>query len=426
MQKTTRVTAQMGRLHEEFMQFIAEQVSGPSLVRAALDMALDSRGIKLESAETDVLAERLFVAMDTETELEHLEIFSVVSGLVSISLEDLHSALEEVYRIGLNKIPELIDDVVNDQVETRLAALRAPDREEVLSQSLEVERDFQQRLYERWKSPLDLLRVSVEVALVYGQQFSENSSVESKEESDLRDCLFFLHVRACRLAREIESLLRSGWVDGAMARWRALHEATITAVFISKFKGDLPTRYLSHGAIDRLRGAEDYQRSFTALNHEPIEPAEVEQLRAQREELVKMYGSAFARPNGWAADIIGSLGGNANRVTFAELERRVDLEHWRPYYGFASHRIHPSPHGLFLSLGLPNDGLSAGPSNWGLVEPGQVTCISFALIEATYLTSLPSIDNLVAAKVVAALAQDAQMAFVSVYEEFAAEIGHRQ
>ena len=36
-----------------------------------------------------------------------------------------------------------------------------------------------------------------------------------------------LHARACQIAREVLTLLYAGFAEGAMARWRALHELAV-------------------------------------------------------------------------------------------------------------------------------------------------------------------------------------------------------
>ena len=41
-------------------------------------------------------------------------------------------------------------------------------------------------------------------------------------------------VRACQVTDEIICLLENGFADGAMARWRTLHEIAVVAVVISQ------------------------------------------------------------------------------------------------------------------------------------------------------------------------------------------------
>ena len=68
----------------------------------------------------------------------------------------------------------------------------------------------------------------------------------SRESGDLfnesfgknNDQVFFvlwrLHARSCQITMEILALLKSGFADGAHARWRTLHEIAVTALFIKQ------------------------------------------------------------------------------------------------------------------------------------------------------------------------------------------------
>jgi len=55
----------------------------------------------------------------------------------------------------------------------------------------------------------------------------------------------------------------------------------------------------------------------------------------------------FAMPNGWASDALGK-----KRVTFADLESKGQLDHFRPYYKMASHNVHAGAKGITWRLGL--------------------------------------------------------------------------
>jgi hypothetical protein len=110
-----------------------------------------------------------------------------------------------------------------------------------------------------------------------------------------------LHARACQVANEVMVLLKSGFAEGAHARWRTLHEISVFANIISHHNDDLAERYLLHKIIERYKSVELYQENCSKLGFEPLTDVEVETLREQSTQLIARYGQEFENENGWAA-----------------------------------------------------------------------------------------------------------------------------
>jgi len=75
---------------------------------------------------------------------------------------------------------------------------------------------------------------------------------------------------------------------------------------------------------------------------------------------------------------------------FAKLEEYMKFDHLRPYYKWACHNVHSGPKGITFKLGLLNKSeanqiLVAGPSNYGLADPGQSCAISLGQITTCLL-----------------------------------------
>src|SRR2546427_402558 len=70
-----------------------------------------------------------------------------------------------------------------------------------------------------------------------------------------------LYGRACRTMSEIERLLSGGYADGALARWRTLHEIYIISEIISSGNDDLAERYLAHEIVENRRAHKVYEES---------------------------------------------------------------------------------------------------------------------------------------------------------------------
>ena len=224
-----------------------------------------------------------------------------------------------------------------------------------------------------------------------------------------------LHARACQIAREVLTLLASGFAEGAIARWRALHELTIVSLFIGLDEA-LAERYRLHEVVESRRVALEYKKHTDRLGLDPLTDAELKDLEANVAALKMRFGPDYLQPYGWAAEKLQMLG---KRVTFAQIEAAADLGHFRPYYRLASHSVHADPKGAFFRLGLLEQSqvLLAGPSTFGLAEAGQDTAISLGQITSGLGTLDPTLDHLVAMKIVLALVDRTQRSFVRIHQD---------
>jgi len=292
----------------------------------------------------------------------------------------------------------LIDSTVEASTETVLHVLyRTWPKERRLQKRERC--GFKKRLHKRWGSGLDQLRMFLSIAREYGA--SVNRSLRDEEgfrDKCLRDALTRLHARACQVTDEIICLMEDGLADGAMARWRTLHEISVVALFLSGKGESAAQRYIDHQAVESLRAATDYKRCCKALGYEPMQDAEYEELRRGRDEVVLRYGDEFEGQYGWAAAFM-----EARRPTLRDIEEAAGIEHLRAHYRMASHGVHANPKGIFFKLGL-TDGdnvLLAGPSHAGLADPGQFAAISLLQVSSVLSVLSPSIDSLVTMSVLA-------------------------
>src|SRR5437870_8332031 len=75
------------------------------------------------------------------------------------------------------------------------------------------------------------------------------------------------HVRACQVTDEIITLLENGFADGAMARWRTLHEIAVVTSLISQHGIELAERYVAYQAVEAKRALDMYARCHTDLGY---------------------------------------------------------------------------------------------------------------------------------------------------------------
>lgn len=239
---------------------------------------------------------------------------------------------------------------------------------------------FQKRLFETWRAPLTRLDSLIAMCMEIGSEiYAEYGTPAKGACSSRRITTIRLHARAVQIANEVSCLLKGGYADGAMARWRSLHETTVILAFLSRHDDELSSRFVDCQAIIRLKAASEYNEHQAVLGFEPIDQAILAKFQRERDSMVDKYGQQFASEYGWAADVL-----KQRRVTFKDIEKFVDLGYLRPQYGFASKNIHSGVDSIGYKLALSMSGqetLLAGPSNEGLIEPVQ--CTSYSLIIAT-------------------------------------------
>jgi len=253
---------------------------------------------------------------------------------------------------------------------------------------------FEKRLNRQWADGLDSLEMLIVMAREFGSGLGDDAD-DTFRESVKFGVLLRLHARACQISTEVLTLLRAGLADGAMARWRSLHEVATVSLVISEGNEDLAERYAAHDAIESYKAMGEYIRYQDRLDVEPVEQAELASSAERRAELIRKYGREYANQYGWACCVTKSA-----RPGFADIERAAGIDHLKAYYRLASHNVHANPKGVFFKLGLvdESDILLAGSSNAGLSDPGQCTAISLVQASAHFAVLFPSLDNLVVAQ----------------------------
>lgn len=288
-----------------------------------------------------------------------------------------------------------------------------------------IRRGFEARLAHRWLDALVLYESVLVASQEMGSEFAQHHRYDAAEEQDFAfEALVRLHARACLTASEILSLLRSGYPFGAHARWRTMHELAVVAGLIARSERGIAERYLLHQGIQEAKDAEDYQAYAERLGYEPIPEEEMQAHRKLKEDLIERFGAPFRNPYGWAAPLFD---GNSD-PKFRDLEKLAGLDHLRPHYGWASHRVHAGAKGAALNIVSrgPQSVHLIGPTNAGLADPGHGALISLLQVTTDLiLFGRPSAgESPHAAAMVTALGQlvnEAGDEFLRVHREIEAE-----
>lgn len=305
------------------------------------------------------------------------------------------------------RLPKLMRTIKTEEAERLIRSLKRRWQQQAAYED-SLRHGFRRRLYRRWRRPLDGLARMVTIAREFSMLIGgplQTSRTHSNQH--LIAVLVRLHARGCQVAEEIVVLLREGLADGAMARWRTLHEIAVVAMFI-RDKGDsVAERYLQHEQIENYKGLVQYQKHAKRLKLRPYTAREVTEITRVRNDLVVRFGTGFGSDYGWAGKTPD------DRPTFDRLEEAI-APHWRPYYRLASHNVHANPKGILRKMGLmpTEDILLTGPSNYGLAGPGQNAALTLALLSVALGTIEPTVDSIVLLHVMGKLSREVGSDFV--------------
>jgi len=316
---------------------------------------------------------------------------------------------EELEKLA-DVVPERLMEAIEQLPEEMLTSIKKTSGEG-LAERRAIHAGFVERNCSRWKEGFDLFELLIEVAVESGDSFNERFRPEAVLKGNITfDVVVRLHAKGCLICKEILSLLTNGYADGAHARWRALHEISVTAIFLTKHKNTATQRYLDHEFVEAYKGAFQLNKYEPSINVEGFSQVEIEEFKKQYDAVIDNYGKEFGKPYGWAEPFLPK--GNK---TFFSLEQAVNLDHWRPYYKWASQNIHANVKAIRHSLGMSESGediLQVGPSNSGMIDPAHSTAISISQLTSALLCISPNLDDLVAIKVLLSLSDETGDAFV--------------
>jgi hypothetical protein len=159
--------------------------------------------------------------------------------------------------------------------------------------------DFRQNLEARWGKGLDLLRMLLAICLEIGaENLKRHTRSKRRSKTHLSEVLVRLHARACQVSAEIITLMEGGFADGAMARWRTLHEIGVVATIIHDFGEKTAERYVDHQFVESKAGMDEYSRSSISLGYKPISKRSSDKITQDYNAVLKKYGNEFASPFG--------------------------------------------------------------------------------------------------------------------------------
>jgi hypothetical protein len=342
--------------------------------------------------------------------------------------KDFHEALAHALAQGHVK-PEEIPAAVEKALETLVpdtAAFMIRGLKRSALKTLRKHRrsdvGFVARNKKRWKKPLDLLELLWLITEEIGSKFNTTERPNAVATKNYRfEALVSLHARALLVTREVMCLLEGGFPDGALARWRSLHEVAVTAAFIQRNEQEIAHRYLASFPFAAYRAAVQANEHAARAGLDPFTEDELRQMRAQCEPLEQRFGPEMRHDYGCASPAL-----NIQKPNFAQIEEAVELKHWRPRFRWASQHTH-SPYRPPLAL-LGTAEVSqplhlVGQSNSGFTDPIHMTAISLNQATGSLLITRPDLDTIIFLRVIHDLVEEIGEAALAVDRQPPLEAG---
>ncbi|NQS90559.1 hypothetical protein HQ584_12315 [Patescibacteria group bacterium] len=319
--------------------------------------------------------------------------------------EELEDTINEFMLNKLKPIAELLLKNIKQNVKRDIKRMR------------EDQKGFEKRLIKRWREPLLHLEGFIQQCLSEGNDFNKKFREKAAKENDyLFEVLTLLHGRGCQIANEILVLLRSGYSGGAYARWRTLHETVVIAMFIKDHGQALAEKYLHYEIVENYKEALEYQKNCYKLGYEPLSDKEIDIIKKRKNEIALKYGNDFFKNYGWTADILPKKERN-----FKSIEGKVNMGHMYSWYKLACNNVHSGPKSILFTSSLPKTAqgtvILAGPTNYGLADPGQNCAISLNQVTITLLLSKLNYDRILVSKALLLYIDEICTSFVRIQKQ---------
>lgn len=270
-------------------------------------------------------------------------------------------------------------DSILDLAARKLYEIMISSEEEDVAKLNSKTEGFNKRNYKRWETGFRKLQALQNVSIEAGMEFQRYfNNFPEFEKDPLLHVLMIQHAHACRITGEIILLLKGGYPDGALARWRSLFEILITCLVVNKYGNEAAEDYIRHGCIKAIEGMEEYQKTSEEMNVQPYEDDEITSALDLKEYLAG--GEKYFH---WARKYTGVS-------KLEKLREHVGYEKWSHNYKLASRNVHAdfrSMRSLFAMGKAAQDMLLVGPSNGGMVEPAHMTAITLTQITSVFLSA---------------------------------------
>lgn len=298
----------------------------------------------------------------------------------------------------IEKIAELIHtnaEEANKYLSLHFFNILDSEKDELLSEIYESRSKFRDRLFETWNTPLKRLDTLLYMCTEIVEELREGVTHNSNAYTHKFNIATRLQARCVQVGNEISHLLHGGYADGAFARWRTLHETSVTAIFICEGDEDLASRFLNFQHAARISAAKKFNNN-NELGFEAFSDEHLALMTLEQEQIVEKYEPSFKNKFGWALKALGKAMHPNSAANFVDIEKFVEMSFLRNHFSFANQYVHAGIDSIGFKLGTSmskEDLLLVGPSNEGLIEPIQCTSLSLVCATIALITAFPNDES---------------------------------
>jgi hypothetical protein len=152
--------------------------------------------------------------------------------------------------------------------------------------------------------------------------------------------LLSMQGRICTLASEIVTLLKSGFLEGALARQRTMYETAVILAVIGRGAPEIAERYQAYAAFEHLAELNALDHPESILIHDYTESERLETAEQVRWGIQK-YGESIKRPYEWAKPLLPDKKG---RIHFSDLDELITKFSLKGVYLAGNYGIHSGPY----------------------------------------------------------------------------------
>lgn len=257
-----------------------------------VDEKLRAQGIKLSKRKLTELARRI---LDENAASIDLQVGNSGPSPLQIQFteDDGRKAEEKMERLSAS-FPDFVSELTARGTDIMLASMKRPWPKESLAQKRDTDR-FRRNLNQRWGSGLERLSMLCTISREFGSGINNTLRPDGGgDRPQTFDLLIRLHARACQITEEVICLLGNGFADGAMARWRTMHEIAAVTCLLEEHGESLAERYRAHEVVEARKAARQYKRFETHLGVEPMDDKTIEEIETGYKEAVSKFGVALA------------------------------------------------------------------------------------------------------------------------------------
>jgi hypothetical protein len=323
-------------------QHISEVMSPTSIISMAVNKIIEDRGLIVREEQVCVLVSGILSAtsrQDSDLQINldppcdfgetEGEMRAVIQGIV----DDLESVIHDLSDKFSDSIEEVIPKVL-DEISEVISNSISEDATEHVRYMREVQSSRAETIENVWGEAIEQLDIMRGMVLEWNN-IAMNLHYGPYKEPNTAFALCKLVERGYELVGEIVTLIRAGYADGALARWRSLHEVCVIAMFLAKRSDNCAHMYMSHHLVDELRLL-DTDNSFGVILANGVDRGlYVRDLKRRVEAMARKVGEDFLKDYGWASIELG-----VKKVTFRDLENYVGLDVLRRGYRQANGAVH--------------------------------------------------------------------------------------